>query len=254
MMTRTLIVSLVLTGCEGIIGLDALPPLDDATEAFDEREPDPTEVDEDGTPYVPGPRAVPKLPGTAVCQAAPTGRGYRGLGGEPLEFDRSDVAPLVDTHRTFRNVVENSGAWTVISEVTRALGAGASSSDPELKDPGVGAAFGVTPRSWFEESEVGAFAVYVTFQYAFKACGRAFDTHPTTLKAGWFEHTAHAPTPDRARAFCERTQRAAWMKEPLPAEVAACEQLALELPEPDVKKCWAYVCASVFASPNFLAN
>lgn len=253
MRTRALLL-ILCAGCEGVIAGEV------PVASFDETEPrsiDPTELDENGLPYVPGPRAVPKLPSAAVCQAAPSGRGYRGLAGESLEAGRADVAPLVDNHRTLRNVAENSNTWTAMMEIVRSLGLGTSQMDAELKDPGVGAAFGVTPKSWYDESEVGAFAVYVTFQYAFKVCRRAFDlSGPGTapLRVGWYEHTAFEPTVERATAFCQRTQRAAWLKEPTPAEVEACVSLARTLPEPDVKTRWAYVCASVFASPNFLAN
>lgn len=140
-----------------------------------------------------------------------------------------------------------------MTEIARSLGTNPT-GDAELTNAGVGAAFGVVPSGWYEESEVGAFAVYVTLQYAAKVCERAFGTTTPSLKSGWFEHTAFPPTPARAEAFCSRTMRAAWLRAPNPAELAACSELALTLEEPDVKKRWALVCASVFASPNFLAN
>ncbi|MEW5741918.1 MAG: hypothetical protein AB1938_23590 [Myxococcota bacterium] len=203
-----------------------------------------------GTPSAP----TPTLPSAAVCQQAPAGRGYRGFAGEALEADREDVAAWAESHRTYPARKEvNSNDWLVVTEIARALGT-TTQGDTEGSDPGVGAAFGVVPDSWFEESEVGAFAVYVTFRYAVKACTRAFGTTASALRTGWFEHTAFPPDQARAESFCARTQRAAWLREPTAPERAACVDLALSLDEPDVKTRWALVCASVFASPNFLAD
>lgn len=202
-----------------------------------------------------GAGAIPDLPSAAVCQQAPAGRAYRGFGGEALEATREDAAAWVETHHPYPARKEhNSSDWMVVVEISRALGT-TSASDVEARDPGVGAAFGVVPDSWFQEGEVGAFAVYVTFRYAFKACTRAFATTTVALRSGWFEHTAFPPDRARAEAFCERTQRAAWLRTPTVDEREACVGLALDLvDEPDVKTRWALVCASVFASPPFLAD
>ncbi len=240
MSLRVMFLLTVLAGCEGTIVVgtpsELTSPADEALDPTREAPP------------------IPPLPSVAVCMDAPSGRGYRGLAGEPLEAGRSDAAPLVDNHRPFRSTKDpNSPNWSVITEIARSLGT-SSMGDPELTNAGVGAAFGVTPSSWYEESEVGAFAVYVTLQYATRACERAFATTSASLKSGWFEHTAFPPTPARAEAFCSRTMRAAWLRAPNAGELAACSELALTLDEPDVKKRWALVCASVFASPNFLAN
>ncbi|MBM4779426.1 MAG: hypothetical protein GQE15_17095 [Archangiaceae bacterium] len=197
---------------------------------------------------------IPSLPSVATCMNASSGRGYLGLAGEPLEAGRGDVAALVDNHRPFRSTKDpNSPNWSVMTEIARSLGTN-TTGDSELTNPGVGAAFGVVPAGWYEESEVGAFAVYVTLQYAAKVCERASATTTPSLKSGWFEHTAAPPTRASAEAFCSRTMRAAWLRAPTRSELAACADLALTLEEPDVKKRWALVCASVFASPNFLAN
>lgn len=237
----------LLAGCDGLI----VVPGGDAVGA-DPAVDGPQSIDP-GTAPAPA-HPIPPLPSVATCTNAPAGRGYRGLAGEPLEEGRADVAPLVDNHRPFRNNKDpNSNNWSVITEIARSLGT-TTTGDPELTNAGVGAAFGVVPAGWYEESEVGAFAVYVTFQYAAKACERAFGTTSATLKTGWFEHTAFPPTQARAEAFCSRTMRAAWLRQPTATELAPCVDLALTVDEPDVKKRWALVCASVFASPNFLAN
>lgn len=249
-MTRSgwLFAVVLMAGCEGAIVVstpnDVTAPPVEGTEG----------TSAPGGPTSPEPRPIPALPSTATCTNAPAGRGYRGLAGEALEAGRPDVAPLVDNHRPFRNNKDpNSNNWGVITEVARSLGTN-TTGDQELTNPGVGAAFGVVPSGWYEESEVGAFAVYVTFQYAYKACGRAFGTTTPALKSGWFEHTAFPPTQQRAEAFCTRTMKAAWLRSPTAAELAPCVELALTVDEPDVKQRWAIVCASVFASPNFLAN
>jgi len=239
-------------GCDGTIAgapasLEALPGGPSSPDA----------VTSD-VPWTPGGSATstPSLPSAAVCQQAPAGRAYRGFGGEALEADRPDVAAWADIHRPFPGrKADNTNGWMVVREIGGALGTREESSrDPEATDPGVGAAFGVVPDSWFQEAEVGAFAVYVTFTYAFKACTRAFATTNTTLRTGWFEHTAFPPDRPRAEAFCERTQRAAWMRAPTVEEREACVELALSLDEPDVTSRWALVCASIFASVNFLAD
>lgn len=239
---RAALVTLLLCGCEGAI-LGAPPG----------------EVTGGGVvasgPEVPREaRVIPALPSTAECASAPSGRGYRSLTGEPLEAGRADVAALVDNHRPFRSLKDpNGNNWSVITEIARSLGT-TSTNDPELTNPGVGAAFGVVPSGWYEESEVGAFAIYVTLQYGVKACERAFATTNAALRTGWYEHTAFAPTPARAEAFCARTMRAAWLRPATAAELAPCVDLAMTLEEPDLKRRWALVCASVFTSPNFLAN
>lgn len=247
-MSRLGWMSLVLLGCEGVIpggppGVVADDVADDFVEAVEPEKPL-------------GPRAVPRLPSVAVCESAPMARGYLGLGGEPLEAGRSDAMALKDTHRPFRNQLDpNNNWWWLVSETSRSLAIEVSQLDVEVRDPGVGAAFGVVSRGWYEESEVGAFAVFVTFQFAHKACLRAFETRTPHLRAGWFEHTAFAPTRERAQAFCRKTQQSAWLRPPREDEVETCVQLALDLEsEPDVKRRWAAVCASIFASTNFLAN
>jgi hypothetical protein len=204
-------------------------------------------------PTFAGPQSVPELPPAAVCQNAPSGRGYLGLAGERLEAGRTDTAGGVEGHRPFRNFMENN-TWTLVREVRGALGAGGA-QDPEAVSPGVGACFGAPPRGWYEPSTVGPFAVFTTFSYAFKVCERTIAAPPAALKAGWYEHTAFEPTAERADTFCRRAQKSAWLREPSADEVRTCVELALDLgTEPDFKKRWAYVCASVLASVNFLAN
>lgn len=245
---------LLAVGCEGTLSPGGREP----------RSSGPDQASPDGTPSswgaswgdtATGPApGVPDLPSAAVCQQAPAGRGYRGFAGEALEADREDQAALVEAHHPYPARKENNTSdWMVVVEIARALGT-TSTGDTEARDPGVGAAFGVVPDSWHQPGEVGAFAVYVTFRYAFKACTRAFGTTTASLRNGWFEHTAHPPDRTRAEAFCERTQRAAWLRAPTPAEREACVELALALDEPDLVTRWGLVCASVFASPPFLAD
>lgn len=246
-MTRASLCLLLLAGCDGAILVGQAP--DPASEPSPVAGPSPSAPGTEWTTH-----AAPPLPSAATCTSAPSGRGYRGLGGESLEAGRDDVAAFIDTHRPLRNKKDpNSPYWSVITEIARVLGT-TSMGDPELTNAGVGAAFGVVPNGWYEESEVGAFAVYVTFQYAAKACERASNTTTPSLRNGWFEHTTAAPTTERAQAFCTRTMRAAWLRAPGPDELAPCVELALALDEPDLKKRWALVCASVFTSPGFLAN
>lgn len=199
-----------------------------------------------------GPSAVPPLPSAALCENAPAGRGYLGLGGESLEADRDDRAAFLDVDRPYR-VIQKYGDWSLMNDVRKAIGS-PSYTDPEQKDPGVGASFGAPPQNWYQESEVGAFAVFTTFAFAFKACRRAIDEPAAAAKAGWYEYTSSAPTVASAGAYCHRAELEGWLREPNADEVQACVDLALDLAdEPDVKNRWAYVCASIVGSANFLS-
>lgn len=205
-------------------------------------------------PGEPEPGEVPPLPSVAICEDAPAGRGYLGLAGEHLEAERSDVAAGYDTRRPYRNFLHNSD-WVVAVDLQKAVGNSPVAADPERRDPGFGASFGITPPRWYNESEVGTFAVYVTFNYAFKVCLREFDAERALTHQPWYEHAAFEPTEERARDFCSGVQAKAWLRDPSAEELQACVDLALDLgEEPDFKQRWAYVCASVLSSPNWLSN
>lgn len=206
------------------------------------------------SPSPSAPPMTPPLPSVAVCSggAGPQGRGYVGLDGELLEAGRPDAIALQDVDRPYR-IFDKYGLWTLPGDVQRAIGSD-SFTDAEHRDPGLGGSFGVPPEHWYAESEVGSFAVFTTFAYAFKACRRTIDAPPRRSLAGWYEHTAFPPTSERAAAFCERTQTEAWLRPPTIEERSACVALALDLEEePDPKARWAYVCASILASSNFLS-
>jgi hypothetical protein len=209
--------------------------------------------------FPPAPRAagepvtIPTLPSAAQCANVPTGRAWLGLGGEHLEASRRDTAAFLDLHRPYRGSLKSGNDWVLTGDITGAVGADAFSA-PESRDPGTGGAFGVAPDRWSEEPTVGPFAVFVTYSFAWKACVAAITRPPSRNVPGWYEHTAFEPTPDRARAFCRRTQANAWRREPTTDEVDACVDLALNLAEePDLTKRWAYVCASVVSSMNWLS-
>lgn len=208
-------------------------------------------------PTAPPPRGydAPELPSTASCSTSTSGRGYRGMAGEPLEADRADVEALADVDRPYRVWMINYSTWNLVPDVQRAAGvATAGFDDDERNDPAVAASFGVAPHHWYTESEVGSFAVFTTFEYAFSVCRRVIVQPPAGSRAGWYEHTASAPTEASARAYCERTQRSAWLRAPSPVEVQHCVELALSLDdEPDLASRWSYVCASIFTSANFLS-
>lgn len=207
-----------------------------------------------GAPGQPAPSAPP-LPSAARCGDQPAGRAFIGLGGEHLEVGRKDQAAFTDFHRPYRNLQVN-GLWTVTRDLTASVGAasGIGGSFPEHRASGTGGSFGVVPTNWYDESTVGPFAVYVTFNFAFKVCLASFAAPTSANRPGWYEHVTFAPTPERATAFCTRTMQSAWSRAPAPEEVASCVDLALDLEEePTPQRRWAYVCASIVSSTNWLA-
>ncbi len=236
-------------GCEGrMVGPWPLTP---ASTRPVPAEPPPSEP-----PFVPDEaHPVPPLPAVAQCsQGASSGHGYLGLAGESLEATRVDAAAATDVDRPYRVLWYQYERWYLTRDVQQAVGSTNNDNDPEAKDPGVGAAFGLPPNHWYAESEVGAFAVFTTFSYAFKVCRRAGDMPARANVAGWYEHVAFEPTRERATAYCQHVERSAWQREPNAAELESCVSLALSLTdEPDVGNRWAYVCASVIASTNFLS-
>ncbi|MFO0723848.1 MAG: hypothetical protein U1E65_08710 [Myxococcota bacterium] len=237
--------------CQGTIGSG--PP---GAEARSAPGPSPVPSAPAPTPTMPEPAPPPPpLPSVALCSSSggPLGRGYVGLAGETLEADRADVAALVDVDRPYR-VFDKYGMWTLPVDIQRAIGSEEFSDDRELRDPGLGGSFGVPPEHWYAESEVGGFAIFTTFAYAFRACRRTIDAPPRRSQTGWYEHTASAPTEESASAYCRRAQTEAWLRPPTQPELRACVALALNLEdEPEPKARWAYVCASIIASSNFLA-
>lgn len=208
-------------------------------------------------PGAPGQSApsAPPLPSVALCGSQPGGRAFIGLGGEHLEVGRKDQAAFTDFHRPYRNLLLN-GSWTVTRDVAASIGAasGIGSTLPEHRAPGTGGSFGVVPANWYDESTVGPFAIYVTFNFAFKVCLASFAAPSGANRAGWYEHVTFAPTPERATAFCTRTMQNAWSRAPTTEEVSSCVDLALDLEEePTPQRRWAYVCASIVSSTNWLA-
>lgn len=239
----------VLLSCQGTIGDGRrerpVAPADPGPDLVTTPAPQPTPS---------APPTTPPLPSVAVCSGGggPQGRGYVGLDGELLEAGRPDAVALQDVDRPYR-IFDKYGLWTLPGDVQRAIGSD-SFTDAEHRDPGLGGSFGVPPEHWYAESEVGSFAVFTTFAYAFKACRRTIDAPPRRSVAGWYEHTAFPPTSERATAFCERTQTEAWLRPPTAEERSACVALALDLEEePEPQARWAYVCASILASSNFLS-
>lgn len=241
-MRRGPLIALLLAAaaCDGVI---MVPTTN--VEALDPENPS-------GTPRRPA-ASIPTLPSAARCGSVPTGRAYVGLSGEHLEVSRRDAAAFIDLHRPYRGNHKSGNDWAVTSDITASVGADAFSA-PESRDPGTGGAFGVVPDRWYEESIVGPFAIYVSFSFAYKACLSAITRPNSRNVTGWYEHTKFEPTPERARAFCQRTQQNAWQRAPETDEVQACADLALNLQEePDLPRRWAYVCASVITSMNLLS-
>jgi hypothetical protein len=106
------------------------------------------------------------------------------------------------------------------------------------------AAFDVPADRWFSEPSHSGVSLNAAFDVSFEACAAS-----AAGRGG-----NDAPTEESAKAYCGTTMRKAWSRSPSPDELAACVDLATKKlnDEPDAKRKWAYVCASILSSSSFL--
>lgn len=171
-------------------------------------------------------------PGALECTVKPEGRAY-------MLFDGSN---LTET-RTNENVGVNRARlkpYSVMAgEYTRVLGA------PPASLATSAGSFDDAPPRWFEEAQHSGVSLNAIFDISFQGCS-------VLTKAG--AEYAAAPTEESAGAVCKSLIRKAWSRSASPDEVTACTTLAVTklATEADVRKRWAYVCASVLSSSQFL--
>ncbi|MDF2693724.1 MAG: hypothetical protein K0S65_2107 [Labilithrix sp.] len=108
-----------------------------------------------------------------------------------------------------------------------------------------GASFDDPPARWFAESVYSGVAMNAIFEISFEGC-LDYVRASADLKA--------APTPSSADAECTKMMRKAWSRTPSPEEIASCNNLAVTklAAQTDVTRRWAYVCASILSSSQFL--
>jgi len=171
-------------------------------------------------------------PESLQCTDKPQGRSYKNFDGQTLESDRTNENIGVNRARVKPYSV-------MAGEYTRALGA----APPSLA--GAASSFDDPPARWFDEASHSGVSLNALFEISFEGC--------KTYVAGQADLAA-APTGDSASKFCSSLMRKAWSRTPSPEEISGCSSLATDKlsSEQDVKRRWAYVCASVLSSTQFL--
>jgi hypothetical protein len=171
-------------------------------------------------------------PAALQCTEKPEGRSYVLFDGSKLEGNRANENVGVNRAR-FKPYSVMAGEYQrVIGVIPKSLAtAGASFDDP--------------PARWYEEAAHSGVSLNAQFDISFEACVEHVKTPP---------ELAQAPNADTAKTFCSSLMRKAWSKTAQPAEVDGCVELATKKleTEPDVRRRWAYVCASILSSSHFL--
>ena len=165
-----------------------------------------------------------------VCDQART---YLGFDGKPLEADRPAIAAYSDRMRMKPFAV-------LAGEYNRALGL--TSFNTAI----YAGTFGKPPARWFDEPAASAATVQAAFALAYDGC-----TQATATGADF----AMAPTATIADRLCRDFARKAWQREASDDEASTCATFAVSqtvATDPPAKR-WAYTCAAVLASSDFLA-
>jgi len=214
-MTRAILSSVLVVG---LFGCDA---------AIDQKGPaDPTIVPLDlmrrGDTRV-------QTPEVALCDS---GRKYVGFGGIELTADRRDVDLGFEKAR----VKPFSALQT---EYPRVLG----------NTPGLLASaestFGTTPARWFPAPQASAVSMYTAFRIAFQGCLTVTNT-PAKYNVEATQETATAECSAWAKKF--------WSRPALGPEIEACASMILQdsAEETNLRRRWAYGCASVLTASDFM--
>ena len=188
----------------------------------------------------PDPQSVVTLPAAASCDGTALGRRYLGFAGEALDGDRLPLAAGQDTKR-----VRDGSDLGNFFESRQVGGAPLTQSIVQT--------FGVTPERWYINNQASFASVYAAYSLAFHGClmkiQRPADYHPFGEP-----DFAAAPTSASAQRQCQVMGKLLWWRPMDSEELVACVDYALEVItlEPNVKRQWAYVCASVAGSASFL--
>jgi hypothetical protein len=170
-------------------------------------------------------------PQALLCTQKPNARSYKGFDDSKLEDTRANEAASANLAR-FKPFGVMAGEYQRVLGVVPPNLANASSS------------FDAPPDRWYAEPTQSAVSLSAAFDLSFQACTQAL---------GSAEYGA-IPTADSAKNICTSAMRKAWSRAPSPDELSACTELATEKlgAEPDPHRRWAYVCASILSSSNFL--
>jgi hypothetical protein len=194
---------------------------------------------EDTDSLLGGPQGSPQsdqdgvLPAHLQCTEKPVGRSYLSFDGKSkLEDSRMNEAAIANRAR-FKPFQVMAGEYQrVLGVAPKKLESAATSFD-------------APPDRWYAEPGHSGVSLSAAFDLSFDACAQSV--------ASKAEHAA-APTAESATRYCTTTMRKAWSRSPSPDEVSACVSLATEKlgEEPDARRRWAYVCASILSSSHFL--
>lgn len=186
----------------------------------------------DGTPNGANPNDPNAAPGALECTAKPEGRSYTLFDGTKMEATRTNENVGVNRARIKPFSVMQGEYQRVLGVVPASLATAAGSFDE-------------APERWFAEAEHSGVSLNAIFDISFDGC-----LQYTKTAADY----AAAPTDATATTVCTALMRKAWSKTPAPEEIASCTTLATTklAAEPDARRRWAYVCASVLSSSQFL--
>ncbi len=171
-------------------------------------------------------------PAALQCTDKPQGRSYVLFDGTKLESTRANENVGVNRAR-FKPYAVMTG------EYQRVLGA----VPPSLA--GASGSFDEPPPRWYAEATYSGVSLDAIFGISFEGCAAYTKTSPDF---------AAAPTAETAATQCAALMRKAWSHSASPDEIAACVDLATNQlnAEPDARRRWTYVCASILSSAQFL--
>lgn len=171
-------------------------------------------------------------PQAVECTAKPQGRSYVLFDGSKMEESRVNENVGMN-HARLKPYAVMSGEYQRVLGVVPASLAGAAGS---FDDP---------PPRWFAETDYSGVTLSAAFDISFDAC-----TAATKTDAAF----AAAPTAATAQTQCAAWARKAWSRTASPDELSACVDLATTklADEPDARRRWTYVCASILSSAQFL--
>ncbi len=185
-----------------------------------------------GEPGGPGSEDPNAAPGALECTVKPEGRAYKHFDGTNLADSRLNENVGVNRARLKPFTVMSGEYSRVLGTAPASLAASAGSFDD-------------APPRWFEEAQHSGVSLNAVFDISFEGCS-------ALTKAG--AEYAAAPTNESAATVCKSLIRKAWSRSASPDEITACSTLAVTklATEADARKRWAYVCASVLSSSQFL--
>jgi len=166
------------------------------------------------------------------CTAKPKGRSYTLFDGSNLAADRANENVGINRAR-----MKPFGAF--VGEYRRVLGLVPRSL---AKAEG---SFDEPPPNWYTEAAHSGVSLNALMDVSFDGCLQYTNNSP---------QYAELPTAQTANEACSSLMRKAWLHSPSPDELSACVTLATTKlsSENDPRRRWAYVCASILSSSQFL--